>query len=518
LSRATAAFVVAAACGALLAGCDGQGDGGEGLVIRNEPIAPNCTPAAGSFPPGLAVLSESVARAALVQLSPPGLVVYGIDAPQPVPFAFVNIGPDSDGDGRDDATAIAPIRGFALPPLMGEIAALGDDLALVSTSNYEQVLSVDPSTGAAVELEIEVPAAVPIGRYPLLPAPGTRERRTGLSTLACIFPSATHDSAGQPIAPTAVCDPDLPSYLTALTAGKAVAGGRLFVATSNLLRSSRFHPGTLLVFDWQRDAGGIRLRPSVATPVLETTGFNPTGLARFLTPGGRELVLATVTGAIGAASGAGNVLTDGAIDVVDPSVPRIVATIPLARAGPAFDAPVVDPGGRIAWLGASSLRQLYAVDLRPLDDPALYAGAGPPVVLDGGTTGFPDARIFDGDRPLVLPERSDRRASAACEGFTHVALNHAATEVYATDFCDGTFTRVRLDLAGDPPVPFPQDRFRIVGQASPFAPNDALGELRAPSQLAVRQGIPGVDFTTPEVLVLAGRPDAQLCALSVVTP
>jgi len=512
--RARLALIAALAA----AGCEGQGDDGAGLVIRNDPIAANCTPAAGGFPSGLAVLSENVARATLVQYSPPGLVVYGVDAPRPVPLDFVNIGADSDGDGRVDRDAIEPIVGRALSPEMGGIRALDDSMALVSTSLYEQVLVSDPSTGAAIRIEVEVPPALSAERFPLLPAPGSTAARTAVSTLACVYPEAAVDSAGRPISAEPACDPDAPSYLTTLTAGADVAGGRLFVATSNLRLGTRFHPGTLLVFDWQEGPGGITVRPSVDPPLLFTTGFNPTGVVRIETPGGRELVLVTVTGAIGTGSGPGNVLGDGAVDVVDPSVPRIAATIPLGRAGPSFEAPAVDPGGRIAWLGASSARQLYAIDLRPLDDPALYLGDGPPAILDGASLGFPDARIFDGDHPLELPARADGRAAAGCEGFTHVAINAAGSEAYATDFCDGTFTRVRLDLAGDPPIPYPRDRFQVAGQSAPFAPNDAIGELRAPGPLAVRKGLPGVDFTSPDVLVLIGQPNAQLCALRVESP
>ncbi|MEZ4333390.1 MAG: hypothetical protein R3F35_16625 [Myxococcota bacterium] len=517
--RASRVLVVALAhgIGLALAGCEGQGDDGAGLVIRNAPIAERCTPGGRPFPSGLAVLSEAVARAALVQSEPPGLLVYGIEAPEPVPFTFVNIGTDSDGDGRDDAAAMAEVSGRALRPTMGGIRALDDGLALVSTSNYEQVLFADPSTGAPIEVAIEVPGAIPPERFPLLPPPGSAASRTGLSTLACVAPTTDVDSSGRPIEPEPRCDADAPSYRTTLTAGASVAGGRLFVATSNLLRGSRFLPGTVLVFDWETGPTGITVRPVVEPAMLFTTGFNPTGVARVVTPGGRELVLVTVTGVIGSGSGAGNVQSDAAIDVIDPVAARLVATIPLERAGPAFDAPAVDAAGRIAWLGASSQRQLYAVDLRALDAPGLLAGGGPPVVLDGATTGFPDARVFDGDRPLVLPARGDGRAGS-CEGFTHVALNRAASEVFATDFCDGTFTRVRLDLAGDPPIPYPRERFQVAGQSAPFAPNDAIGELRTPGELAVRQGVPGVDFTTPDVLVLAGQPDGHLCALRVESP
>jgi hypothetical protein len=520
MMREALGLLLALLPGLLLAlGCEGDGDGGNGLVIRSQPLAPNCaTAAAGSFPSGLTLLSEQLAQAALVQVSPPGIATYDVDAERPIRLAFQNIGTDSDSDGRDDATAIAPIVGFPLPPFMGSIQAPSDEIALVSTSNYEQVLAFDPATARPVEVTIDVPPAIPAERYPLLPPPGSAAPRTGLSTLACVQPPIPEDSDGNPIGIEPACDPVIPSFLTTLSEGKAVAGDRLFVATSNLLRGSVFRPGTVLVFDWLEAAGTLTLKPAVDVPMLFTTGFNPTGVEAFETPGGRELVLVTVTGAIGSGSGASNVLSEAAVDVIDPSVPRIVATIPLGFAGPSFDAPAIEPAGRLAWLGASSQRQLYAVDLRLLDDPRLYAESGPPVVLDGLSLGFGDARIFTADHPLVLPARADRRASSSCEGFTHVTTNFAGTEVYATDFCDGTLTRVRQDLAGNAPIPYPADRFQIAWQSSPFAPNDAIGELRAPSLVAARHGIPGIDFTTPDVLTLVGLPEAQLCSLRVESP
>jgi hypothetical protein len=498
-----------------LLACEGSGDAGKGLVIEHEPIAPNCTPLAGTFPSGLALLSQASHRAALVQTSPPGLIAFDLDADRPQPLAFTNIGADSDGDGADDAGAIAPYVGFPLSPVMGQITALRDDLALVSTSNYEQLLVFDPSMPVHRSVLVETPASVAPGAYPLLPPPGTTEPRTGISTLACIAPRDPVDSDGSPTRASAICDPSQPSYLTTLTAGATIAAGRLFVATSNLASGTRFHPGTVLVYEWIEQSGALRVRPYTTAPVLFTEHYNPTGIARARTPGGRELVLVTATGAIGSGTGTGNLRTDAAIEVIDPTVPRIAAVIPLGLAGPSFDAPALDPGGRIAWVGASSQRQLYAVDLRPLDDPALYAGSGEPVVLDGLTISAPDARVFDAGDPLVLPDRSDGPAPALCEGYTQVAVDAAGTEVFATDFCDGTFTRVRVDLSGAAPPPWPRERFSAGVPDRPFAPIDAIGQLRAPGILRVRAGVPGVDYQAPDVFVVAGQPDAQLCALRV---
>ncbi len=499
----------------LIVACEGDG-GGRGLVIRSAPTIEGCTPipALSPFPSGLALLSEATGLAVLAQLQPNAVVVFDLEADPTRPriVASEEIPLDSDGDGRDDAATIAPILGFPLYPVPGEIEAIDDELALLSTSNYEQVLAVDPRSGASVAFEVEVPAAIPPERFPLLPAPGERAERFGLSTLACVFPPEPFDSAGIPVGADVRCDPDRPGFLTNLTAGTAVAGGRLFVATSNLIRSARFLPGSVLVFDWQPGPNGLVVRPAVETPFLFTSGVNPTGVARIVTPEGRELVLVVASGAIGTSSGASNIATEAFVDVIDPSVPRIVATIPLGFAGPSVAAPAVDPGGRIAWIGASSQRRAYAVDLRGLDTAALYTNPGPPILLDGLTSGFPDARIFTADFPLEFPRRADGRASTACEGLTDVAVDAAGANLIASDFCDGTLTQVAQDLSGSPPSPWPRERFQVVTQSNAFAPNDAVGEVRAPSRVALRPGSPDYDG-----VVVAGQPDGQLCAVRLGT-
>jgi hypothetical protein len=337
-----------------------------------------------------------------------------------------------------------------------------------------------------------------------------------------VFPPDPFDSLGDPISAETRCDPAVPSYFTNLTDGTAMAAGRLFAATSNLRSSSRaaFYPGTVLVYAWDEVDGAPRVRPHVDKPMLFTTGFNPTALTRYVTPSGRELVLATVSGAIGVGTGGSNPRTEAAVDVIDAQALRVAASIPLGVAGPSFEPLAIDPGGRVALLGASSQRQLYAVDLAPLDDPRLYEGSGDPVLLDGLTAGFPDARIFYADRPLVLPDRSDGPADAQCEGLTHTAINAAGIEAFATDHCDGTLTRIRLALAGSPPVPVPPDRFQVFRQDDLVAPLTAasVGLPRAPGPLRVRVGVPGLDYTGPDVFLTLGEPDGQLCGVRVNAP
>ncbi len=507
------------------AGCEGNGTGGDGLIVRPDQTA-TCGSTGGFFPSGMAMLSPGVGLAAVVQFGPPGLAVYEYDRAQsrPVRTAFSNIGTDSDGDGVDDQLASAslfPCRVFCqtqsggVIPVVGALNAIDDDLAFLSTSDYEQVLAFDPSTATPVDFLVEVPGTIPVGRYPMLPDPGSSAVRRGLSTFVCVEPPDPFDSNDEPIAPDPRCDPDSPSFLTSFTAGATLAAGRLFIATSNfVVNGGAFRPGTVLAYDWIEDVGITTARPLEDGAVLFTTGFNPTGLAHYMTPGGRELVLVTVTGAILGASVPDSARTEAAIDVIDPTGPRIVATIPLGRAAPSFQAVAIDASEQIAWIGSVTSKQLYAVDLRALDDPRLYLGSGPPVILDGMSVGFPDARIFSADAPLVLPERLDRSPGAFCSGWTYVTTNTRGTEAFATDYCDGTLSRIRFDLSGDPDIPFASDRCQVVGQTTPFAPTPSPGEKTAPGFVSVRPGIPGSDYDSPDVFVLVGDP-GLICGIRI---
>ncbi|MFK7894810.1 MAG: hypothetical protein AB8G23_03180 [Myxococcota bacterium] len=516
-------FMLVAFLLASVLGCEGQGDSGGDFRVEF-PGSSDCAAAPGVFPSGLALVPNASGLALLVENTFAGLRTYSLNGDRPESLSFASLGLDSDGDGRDDVEAMEEIIGFPLNLETGNVSLASDSVALISSSNIEQVMIADPVVGQLTQVRVVVDAGIPPNRYPLLPAPGTTAMRTAISTLTCLFPDDEFDSGGRPLGSEDVCDPDDIGFLSNLTAGTAVAGGRLFVAMSNNRNGTRYYPGVVLVFDWAQSGDEITISPSVETPLLWTSGYNPSGVVRVETPGGREVVLVTNTGAIGSGAGASNVLTEAFVDVIDPNEPRIVARIPLGFAGPGLEAPAIDPSGGLAWLGATSLRQLYAVDLRALDDDALYAPLSggtameddPAVTLDGLDLVGSDARVFDADRPLVIPARTDRPAPPECQGLTSVAVNSAGTEAYATDFCDGTLTRVRYDLRLADSIPFDQSEFQIGVQTSPWAPSGALtDEKRNPSLIAVRPGRPGVDYEGPDVFVVIGLPDSNLCAVRV---
>jgi hypothetical protein len=504
----------------------GSGGGGGPPVVEVGNVDERCLSLAGSFPPSLISLPNSGSteegRAAVVQFSPQAVAALDLNTVPPSiisPNTIPSIPPDSDSDGVNDATKSQSEGFFPLSTIIGGATAVSDGLILVSASNYEEVIFIAPLTGEIVGMVVENPVSSSnhiATDYPFLPDEGTSALRTALSTRKCVIPPTPTDSLGDTIPLESRCHDTLPSYFTTYTAGTALAAGRLFVATSNLVDPgvSRFNPGTVLVY--QFDPHGTS-RPDIHTPVLFTTGFNPTAMATVENASGRELILAVSTGAIGANPGIGNVLTEGFVDVFDALSRRLVATIPLGLAGPASSALAVDPNGRYALLGASSNRQAYGIDLRALDDPNLYTDPGTVVVLDGSTLGFPDARIFTAASPLVLPDRDGGPTDNQCTGLTSVAVNYVGQRAFATDFCDGTLAVIEIDLVDLPPIPIPQDRFQAVRSENILAPltADSLSMLRAPGDVMTRPGIPGVDYSGPDVFFLAGLPEGAVCGIRI---
>jgi len=492
---------------------------------------PACAPLPGAFPAGLAFIPGLPGRLLVANFAPGAALPFDGRTRPPVvasPGAVPGIPADSDGDGRDEGCA-PPACATPLVPLLDGVLGVRANLALVTASGYEEVLFVDPGSGGLVPLEVSTPAALDPGDFPFLPPPGSSAPRTALSTQACVpFSPGAVDSAGMPVLSSPRCVAG--RINTRFTSGVALAAGHLFVSTSNVDKdpggiATTYLPGSILVYDLDLNASPPRVHPHSPFFAIETLGFNPTHVTRVVTPGGRELVLVSVSGALGIVpddpstpelEGGGVARSEAAIEVIDPQSLQLVATVPLGLAGLSFDRLAVDPGGRVAFAGSAIGRHLLGIDLSALD--ALPPAPAPPLVLDGSdpAAGHADARIFDADRPLVLPRRPDGPSAGSCPGFTvGVAFDAAGSTLFATDFCDGTISVVAADLSAGP-TPLPRSRFQVLRATPVAAPLGAagLGGSRAPGSLAVRPGLPQVDFDGPDLFFLLGDPEGQLCSVA----
>lgn len=532
--RASLAGLLAAALLATGGTCGGgNGGGGSGAVIRIEaPVIENpdarCAALPEAFPPGFGFvpgLPGRVLAASLGSLAtPPTLIPFDVEtSPPEIPddAEILGIPLDSDGDGREEGVP----GGVALAPILDDVFAVDPELGFATASGYEEVVFFRPAAGELLPVEVEVPASLPPGDRPFLPAPGSAELRTAVSTFACVrVAEDALDSRGEPVADSVRgrCDPEVPSFRTSFTSGVALAGGRLFVTTSNLgggraTPEPQYLPGSVLVFELDRSVDPPRLRPDPDTPILLTRAFNPT----HVTPhraGHRELVLVTLSGALGIAEddpdtepveGAGIPLSEAAIEVIDAESLVHLATIPLGLAALAFEGPAIDPSGRLALIGSAAGRVLYGIDLAPLAD--LPEAPAEPAVLE-------EAVIFDAGRPFRIPGLAVGAPPESCPGETFgVAFDHSGERVYVGDFCDGSLALIRVDLSGEPDTAELRRRLLLLDVEPLVAPlrADTLGEPRGLGRIRVRPGRPGVDFEGPEVFFLVGQEEGLLCGISV---
>lgn len=518
--------------------CGGGDGGGSRPPVVDLPTSdPRCVALAdiGGFPPGYdfvpspgsapqRVLAATATRSNLIPLA-----IEQIPFEVPPGSAPLQLPADSDGDGNPE-----------LFKTISDVVALSSDLALVSVSgNVEGVLFVDPRGVSLREALVSVPAdfdPATFAAFPGLPAPGASRTQTGITSTACIDAGVDAlDSRGirleEAVAPVFQCDGP-GTFPASFTSGVAVAGSRLFVAMSNLgvdpgQPDTQFLPGSVVVYDFDASAAPIAVGPALDTadgrPYLVTSGFNPTGLTRFETAGGREFLLVSHTGAIGIQVDDPNTdplesgalaISDGLIDVIDVDSLELLATIPLESANPSFDGLAIDPTGRVALFGDVNARRLYGIDLEAIASIGPPGSGDPPEVLDA-------AIIFDGTNPLEFPALPGGAPAVSCPGqIEGVAFNAAGNAVYALDTCDGTVAAFDVDLSGAPSTAEVRDRivFSSLSPASAPVRVDTLGRLRRPSSLRVRPGVPAVDYTGPDVFFMLAEPEGFLCGVRIDSP
>ena len=521
MSRA-AAWLLAAAAWLLVGGDCGGGDGsgGDPVVAVAESPDIRCTalPDPFGFPPGYdfvpdvagRVLAATFSRATLVPLDVrrvPFRLPGSAD-----PYAFPD---DADGNGRPE-----------LLLAIDDVHAVSSDLALVTTSGYEAVLSVDPAGGPR-SLRVSVPAAYGDADFREMPVPGESRVQTGAANFACLVPPAdARDSRGERMAEAleglGTCRDGVPSYRSNFTSGAAVAGGRLFLSVSNLGEArgeadTQYLPGAVTVFDFDRTADPPTLSPVPPADggpavLLHAGGFNATHVQSYVTPGeGRELVLVTLTGAIGipeddpdspVPEGGAVRITDGAVDVIDAGSLELVATIPLRDANPAFRGLAVNRDREVALVGDVTARHVYGIDLSRLD-PLPARAPGEVLVLD-------EAVLFDGTNPFLVPRLPDGAPRRSCPGWIEsVTWNEAGDRAFALDACDGSLVSIELAPGGGAPRPSDFDLLRVDRLVAPLR-TDTIGLPRLPAAIRIR---PGIGFSGPDLFFTVGDPEGLLCGI-----
>jgi hypothetical protein len=270
-----------------------------------------------------------------------------------------------------------------------------------------------------------------------------------LAALTVAWPPGTLDSAG-----TDVSGQSLPVNFTV---DAAVAGSGLFVASSNLNTTTwANNPGTITVFDFDRASFGVS-----GGHTIQTSAFNPTGIAPLDTPQG-EVLLVTNTGAFGS--------TDASVDVIDPASRALVGTIRFPSANPTnpFDRVVVSPDGRRGYVGSQSQPEVYVLDLEGIGG---ELGNASPADLS--------ARFLGG---YTL------NATSSTSFVSSLALSDTGNYLYAVNFNESTLHVI--DLIDQ------SDAGPVTGFVRSANPANFEGLL---DKIAVRPGVPGVSYQGPSI-------------------
>jgi len=356
----------------------------------------------------------------------------------------------------------------------------------LTTSNCELVVPFDTSTGAD---------------WPLLYEDTSRR---SVPTKRCITGAFTTYEAGGAGSPIGGFD-------TSLTSDVIRVGNRLLVATSNIERTGSnpvLNPGTVLLFEIDDSGSQTRVIPA-DPPFIITSDPNPTALTEL--PGG--LAAVTNTGLLDVAFPP-LVTGVGSIDVIDPAVGTVLGSFPLGAGNPGGRSLAVDPTGSVAVASSHTRRELFAVDIRGLEDlprptidPRLQRPSCNEVTTPeaGGVPCLRERVIRGFENSIVLPSPSGGTAIA---GFVvEVRFGASGDFIAATSFNDGGLGLLAFDPRHlDRPHPLLPSRFGPPETEVATPPSGGFGDECCPGPMIVHaNSAGGVDGS--DVIWLTLGPD-----------
>jgi hypothetical protein len=305
------------------------------------------------------------------------------------------------------------------------------------------------------------------------------------------LPYAAEDSQGNLVS----------SVTPTFTSGAALMQGKVYISNSNFTRtggSPVCAPGTVKIVELDENENPPAFVEPAPPDVIVTTAFNPTEV----TPLDERILLITNTGVLAIREESGVPLSEGSVDVVDTEHDCIVATYPLGLGAPSFAKIAIaeQPGGiRRGYLGSAAFNHVYELDLTGLD---AYLDACP---VPGGVPRL-DGKVLAGPEN---PIRATRDPVDTPNLVAQTVVNQDATRGYATGVNSGTLAILELETATDAegaPVPSRKSPLSVIQVTDPL-PTQNESE---PGPVAVRPGVPGIDYQGPDVFVVTGTPIGEL--------
>jgi len=263
---------------------------------------------------------------------------------------------------------------------------------------------------------------------------------------------------------------DVPAgpFSPSFPASMVFAGNKLAVSFSNVffVGFSLDHAVQGVVRWFNINSSFPYLTPSNPTYVA-TSGFNLTGLT--LLPNGN--VLATNTGLTQFTPDFSNQLpvTPGSVDLMNFSTVQKIGSLDLGMTSPAFRPWAVTPDGSEAFIGSASGGYVLQIGLDPF---TVIRGEGNPIVITNAANGT--------------------------DFIDDVVMYRLGGGIFPMSFNNSKVFGVDLTVA--PPLLL-ADSVDLDDASTPGASGAGPG--------ALRPGIPGVDFTGPDLFVLISNPGAM---------
>ena len=286
-----------------------------------------------------------------------------------------------------------------------------------------------------------------------------------------------------------------PSY----TSGVAVSNGKIYVCTSNFSRvggNPVCSPGTVLVYQWDPAKDPPTVSSSDPSFILTTAGsYNPTEVTAL----GERTVLVTNSGVVAISGTRAVPLTDASVDVIDTVLDCVVATYPLGLAALSYKTIAITPDRTRALVGSAAFNSVFELDLTVLEDPPQACPDPVPRL---------EAAVLAGPQDPIRVGRSGEAGVQTNDFVVQVAVSSDGTRAYASGYNSGTLSV--LELEQEDRKPSPKRPLLILPLTPPLDPGDPTQQDVGPGPLAVRPGIPGTDFSGPDLFVLIGLPTGKM--------
>ena len=250
----------------------------------------------------------------------------------------------------------------------------------------------------------------------------------------------------------------------------AVLGNSIFVLFSNYLRVERpaiTAPGVLLQFSADWDQNQIGVNPTLIT----TPYFNPVSITPI-----REKLWIGQSGVIDRQGGQGITQTESAISIWSPEKQQWVKTLSFGTSGLSFDSITTNRDETVGWIGSATRNVLYELDL--VNTALLHGNTDPIIVSENGGEqhdSISDVSISSDEQKIYISSFNQSR-------------------VYIANLSRGIVSSI-----GD---------FFPIGHPAGETPENPSGANTGAGPSKTRPGIPGIDFSGPDLFILSGYPGA----------